>query len=640
VVRPQGLTENQRRLLYLISLYTRVARVASEKEEWVRRQALVVLMYEGIVAQVFDYDYAPQAMHVADRQVFMNVSQEGTSDLDYLREEGLLNSLKAASTSYAPITYYQVSMRGGDVAKRIPRGDKDAVHGMAYSPGTRELLQATWRGEAWYLVGREGFERKSTVTATEDVSYVGSAYIPQCLRFGGRPTLSNAHRAAECARAASNIRDVLDEIITLNSVSVIVAEYIPFGANNLAQVNLNLGSAERVAGGYFSSKVDTEPGATRLAIEPGLTNVHVLDFSHSRHVNFEADIYLPEDPGIVQVETLGISLNADGTAFYGMQIEAVMDRVKDHISLDQLSRLLVDVSEDSTTMVDSILSRHQRALLQLVYRSIGASRQKVNLIVANEITPHLTAEEYMDKGDYENELKQVLGETRAAFDFTEHDTIIFGSHGILVTGPHARHHEPLLCSFTQFHAMDVFLRNFFARTFLLNDEMRALRGAVAGAAADPHAPVRIADRLQALSDETRQMGEVLAHLVESLETCEIPKPPADAGGRALFARLQIPDLAAQLSLRVIDLRKLIDATRAEMAVSLGTKGEGGWGFLLRVPVPACAPRRRVQRCPDTAGRPPYAHAYHNNRHCSTCGTSRRRGSPPASWQPARRRQLR
>lgn len=31
----------------------------------------------------------------------------------------------------------------------------------------------------------------------------------------------------------------------------------------------------------------------------------------------------------------------------------------------------------------------------------------MNLIVANEITPHLTAEEYMDKGEYENELKQV-----------------------------------------------------------------------------------------------------------------------------------------------------------------------------------------------------------------------------------------
>jgi hypothetical protein len=28
------------------------------------------------------------------------------------------------------------------------------------------------------------------------------------------------------------------------------------------------------------------------------------------------------------------------------------------------------------------------------------NRNKVNLIIANEITPHLTAEEYMDKGEY------------------------------------------------------------------------------------------------------------------------------------------------------------------------------------------------------------------------------------------------
>ena len=39
---------------------------------------------------------------------------------------------------------------------------------------------------------------------------------------------------------------------------------------------------------------------------------------------------------------------------------------------------------------------------------------QVNLIMANEITPHLTAEEYMDKGEYENELKQVIGDTKVA----------------------------------------------------------------------------------------------------------------------------------------------------------------------------------------------------------------------------------
>jgi WD repeat-containing protein 35 len=65
-----------------------------------------------------------------------------------------------------------------------------------------------------------------------------------------------------------------------------------------------------------------------------------------------------------------------------------------------------------------------------------------------------------------------LGDTRAAFDISEHDTLIFGAHGILVAGPNSRHHEPLLCSYLQFTAMDMFVRNFFNRTFLLLDNMK------------------------------------------------------------------------------------------------------------------------------------------------------------------------
>ncbi len=44
---------------------------------------------------------------------------------------------------------------------------------------------------------------------------------------------------------------------------------------------------------------------------------------------------------------------------------------------------------------------------------------------------------------------QVLGDTRAAFDISEHDTLIFGEHGLLIAGPNSRHHEPLLCSYLE-----------------------------------------------------------------------------------------------------------------------------------------------------------------------------------------------
>ena len=38
-------------------------------------------------------------------------------------------------------------------------------------------------------------------------------------------------------------------------------------------------------------------------------------------------------------------LNVDGTVFYGLRLEAVMDRLADDISLDHLSRVLVDVHQ-------------------------------------------------------------------------------------------------------------------------------------------------------------------------------------------------------------------------------------------------------------------------------------------------------
>ena len=58
--------------------------------------------------------------------------------------------------------------------------------------------------------------------------------------------MSNAHRATESAASGSNLRDELDVIITLNSVSVIVAEYVPFGANQMVELNHTMGATGRV----------------------------------------------------------------------------------------------------------------------------------------------------------------------------------------------------------------------------------------------------------------------------------------------------------------------------------------------------------------------------------------------------------
>jgi len=562
-----GLTDNQNRLLHLIDLHSKRAEGRADSDRWIRKQALSVLVYEGIVADVFDYDYAPHSTLIGNRRVWVNVSQEGQSDIELLREEELICALQISSRSYKPVICYQISDKGSELARHIPRREKEVVNEFAHMKGSRELLKAVWDGNSYWLRSPSGHSQKSTITDTEDVSYVSSAYIPQCLRYGGRPTLSNAHRAHESGMAANNIRDhELDEVITLNSVSIIVAEYVPFGANQIVQLNNNVGSTERVQGGYISPAIDDNSDGTSIEMSPELTSVEILDYTLTNHINFEAEIRFPEEAGVVQVETFGISLNSEGTCFYGMQIEAVMDRVKDNISLDHLARILVDVQQDSSSIVDSVISQYQRDLLNLIFVGDAANRNKVNLIIANEITPHLTAEEYMDKGEYENELKQVIGDTKAAYDITEHDTLVFGAHGLLLCGPNARHHEPILCAYLQFITLDIFLQNFFSRMWILNDDMDTTNKLINTIEFDPTSLTRVRDRICTLSKEIIQLDEILSYLLEALQMMEIPPEPPEQAGRSLYQRLEISGMRNQLVRRTTDVRKNISGAQRYLDV--------------------------------------------------------------------------
>ena len=186
------------------------------------------------------------------------------------------------------------------------------------------------------------------------------------------------------------------------------------------------------------------------------------------------------------------------------------------------------------------------------------------ICVANEITPHLTAEEYMDKGEYENELKQVVGETRAAFDVSEHDTLIFGSHGFLLAGPNSRHHEPLLCSFLQFQSLDVFVRNYFSRMFLIGDAMKMVRELIDMSHTDPKAVHQIRGRMAVIASQVILMEEILGYMRLSLLGLKVPAEPPEQSGRSLYERLSLDSLKGQLELRIMDLEKNASGTRHEM----------------------------------------------------------------------------
>lgn len=554
-------SEEHLKLLYLVSKYSHCAQSAEEKERWIRKIPLLVLIYEAIVAGVLDYDYAPASENIGTRRIYINISQEGRDDVDDLREAGMINGLKLSSKEYQSVTAYQISPQGLELLKSVPAELRKAIDDLVMVEG--QQIEAVWDGESFLLTTAKGYRRVSTITDCEDVSYVSSPYLPASLLAPSSKLSSSADRAHESAAGATNIRDELSEVITLSEVSVMIGEWIPFGANQIVALNDKLGATERVQGGLFTALVDEEPTGTQFEVTPGLTSVRILDYDLTKHLNFEAEVYYPEDEGIVQIENFGVHMRDSGSIVYGLKVEAILDRKSDSVSLDHLARLLVDVQQDSSTITDSLVSTYQRSLLEMTFLGDAANRDKFNLILADAISPKMEASRYMDKEDHENELKQVLGDTREAHDIGK-NLLVLGRQGILLAGADAKRYEPLLLAYLSMMSMDIFVRNFFNRTFVLDDALKKIRAMIQEYEKDPNSISRIRTQLSQASKDVILLQETLGYLEESLELLVVPARPADPAGSKLHDLLRVGPGNDDLRRRVRDLRKNVEGSRHEL----------------------------------------------------------------------------
>lgn len=611
-------------LLYMLSRYAVCARTAKEEETWIRQTPLLVLMYEGIASGALNFDYAPAAIVIAQegrpKRIWMNTTQDGKSAIDDLREANLINGLKLSTKEYHSVTAFQVSLRGLDLLAQVTKELKAKVDAFIFAPKPyrRELLEIRYipiedeveseslvadgsSTQGWTLTGSNkqlsssgplkedqqqqeeepefneqgrfilesiGYFRYSEVTETEDVSYVSSPFVPQCVRGpeAYQQLSSNAHRAQEAASGQSNIRDTLSEAIVLANPVCLVGEWIPFGSNQIVALNERLGSMDRCQGGLFTSLIDDRPTDTQFEVPPGLTEVRILDYDPVRYINFEAEINFPEDDGIVQVENFGIHLNVDGTIFYGIKVDAILDKRADRISVDLLSRLLVDIHQDSSEIMDDLLSSYQNSLLDMVFLGDVANRGKFNLIMADQVDPFMPGLEYMDRGDFENELKQVLGDIHCAYDIGDDSVFVVGREGMLVAGSACKRFEKVFVAYFSLLCREMFLRSFFTRIFVLEELLQRTREMLFAAKEDPNRIAQIRTQLNQAANDLILFTDTLGYLLESLEFVKIPQKSVGAGEEeeAIFSYLDLKKQHHDILLRARDLEKLVHGAKYEV----------------------------------------------------------------------------
>ncbi len=301
--------------------------------------------------------------------------------MDDLREMKLLNGLKLQADDLRPVTAFGVSLKGQSFVSVIPDKYKDEIRAFCHGPGehSSHLLEMAYEHKKGFkLVTSSGYSRDSHVSHIEDVSYVCSPYLPPCTRNlrMALPFTSNKHRAKDCWNGLSNVRDVFTEAVSLKDTSIIIGEWMPFDTNQIVALVDRLGADQRCQGGYFTSMIDSRPTDTCFSLPAGLTKVKVLDFDPMKFINFEADLYYPEEAGILQVENIGIHVNVDGSVLYGVTMEAIGQRSCSSMSLDCISRVLVDLNGDSSLMMDNLLTGTQKDQLEMLFSGQSRARSK------------------------------------------------------------------------------------------------------------------------------------------------------------------------------------------------------------------------------------------------------------------------
>ena len=568
------------KVLYMISLFGQSSSEPTVPETWIRQHPLWVYLFEGIIAEVLEEpDYAPVSVIVSQdgtsARVWLNITQEGKSIVDELREHTLLNGLKLSSSGGQPVTCFQISDLGKELMTVIPQEYKDAVNSYIHGPAgcahvSENLLRVSFDPDEreFVLTSKAGYEVNSTITETEDVSYVSSAYLPQCLRGSDRAIKSNAHRRDECATSASSVQTEQNNVITLGNVRAMVCEWVPYGANQIVSLNERLGALDRCQGGFFTNVVDENPTDTALEIPQGQTSVFILDFDFVRFTNFAAEIGFAVEEGVIQIEEFGMHISIDGSLMYGMFIEAIMQDHAEAVSVDDLTRVMVDVHQDSSEIMNDILSEFQRKILDMIYMGDMQNRGKFNVLVADSIEPLMGGDKYMDRSERELELKQLLGDMLSTKRIGESDLVLLGREGLLYAGPGTQVCEDLVVQFAFLLAKEQFVRNFFVRMFILDDQILKIADLIRTYDHDPNRILRIREGLNKASQDIIMLEQTLGYLLDSLhsEYGEVDMSTAAPAVLELADAVGVENQKSAIKLRANDMRKLVKGAGNKLAI--------------------------------------------------------------------------
>ncbi len=314
----------------------------------------------------------------------------------------------------------------------------------------------------------------------------------------------------------TNIKDELESFLSLVDARILIGEFIPFGKNGISAFVSKLDAYKRVKSSMITAFRDNTPAGTQFRTGAHQTAIEILDFHPSRYIKFNAQVYYPEEAGITQVERFGIYINSTGKIIIGMKIDSILGK-KDLFSIDTITRLFSDVVFDSSELLDTILTNHQRGILNLVFFKQAMTRDKYISIIAKKLDPQLSLDELLDGEAHENELKQIIEYVDKAKEWEDGTRALVGTHGLLLCTDDHKQYETIIANFAYLKSIDIFLANFLSRVWSLEDNIKEIhRKTIEDFDKDPRSVGIAQTELSELSQNCTLLEETRIHIEKSL----------------------------------------------------------------------------------------------------------------------------
>ena len=361
---------------------------------------------------------------------------------------------------------------------------------------------------------------------------------------------------------------------------VTLAEWIPFGTNNLILLEEKLEAHNKWGECMLTAFIDDDPETTTVELDEPETKVTPVDGKDGEWVAFQAEVNFKATGGHHQVERFTTRVGEGGVVTCDLELLETNGNTERH-SLDDLALVLADLVEDTSSLMNTLLNNFQRRLLDLVYCDQASQRDKYVLILADKLLPERDVEVYLDDPAYRAELQQIVGRPfhTDALTLKDGSKLIAGTNGAVFVSKHAETYRRVLELYCFAESIQSFLTNTFSRMWMTWDRLSKVKEVIRSEGIK--SIMEIQDTISELSGDISMFDTILAYVKRAAakgdEILPAMRNESLPEEEDLMNALRLGDEIAKIRNRVNDANLIVDGLEKEiqsvkeLAQTLGEK---------------------------------------------------------------------